>query len=136
MTEWISRQIDWPKQLTLRSPLQLTKGRMLWKKDGDVAFTGDLTVAGGPRISLDMVRAPQTVQVKELLVVDGGQNAGMTLDLKGSSPFLSTAPRTTNPKPNFQVPLEELDSGDEVSAFEAPLRYARGRLAGRQAVEG
>ena len=40
MTEWISRQIDWPKQLTLRSPLQLTKGRMLWKKDGDVAFTG------------------------------------------------------------------------------------------------
>jgi hypothetical protein len=82
MTEWISRQIDWPKQLTLRSPLQLTKGRMLWKKDGDVAFTGDLTVAAGPRISLDMVRAPQTVQVKELLVVDGGQSAGMTLNLK------------------------------------------------------
>ena len=27
------------------------------------------------RISLDMVRAPQSVQVKELLVVDGGQSA-------------------------------------------------------------
>ena len=32
MTEWISRQIDWPKQLTLRSPLQLTKGRVLGKR--------------------------------------------------------------------------------------------------------
>jgi hypothetical protein len=139
MTEWISRQIDWPKQLTLRSPLQLTKGRVLWKKDGDVAFTGDLTVAGGPRISLDMVRAPQTVQVKELLVVDGGQSAGMTLDLKQDTFAFSFNGSLEKQTLNriFQVPPLEgsLIQGDiEVSAFfEAPLRFtARGRLAGRE----
>ena len=139
MTEWISRQIDWPKQLTLRSPLQLTKGRVLWKKDGDVAFTGDLTVAGGPRISLDMVRAPQTVQVKELLVVDGGQSAGMTLDLKQDNFAFSFNGSLEQQTLNriFQVPPLEgsLIQGDiEVSAFfEAPLRFnARGRLAGRE----
>jgi len=139
ITEWISRQIDWPKQLTLRSPLQLTKGRVAWKKDGDVAFTGDLTVAGGPRISLDMVRAPQTVQVKELLVVDGGQSAGMTLDLKQDNFAFSFNGSLEQQTLNriFQVPPLEgsLIQGDiEVSAFfEAPLRFnARGRLAGRE----
>jgi hypothetical protein len=139
MTEWISRQIDWPQQLTLRSPLQLTKGRMLWKKDGDVAFTGDLTVAGGPRISLDMVRAPQTVQVKELLVVDGGQSAGMTLDLKQDNlafSFNGSLEQQTLNRIFQRPPLEgSLIQGDiEVSAFfKAPLRFtARGRLAGRE----
>jgi len=139
MTEWISRQIDWPKQLTLRSPLQLTKGRVLWKKDGDVAFTGDLTVAGGPRISFDMVRAPQTVQIKELLVVDGGQSAGMTLNLKQDNFAFSFNGSLEQQTLNriFQVPPLEgsLIQGDiEVSAFfKAPLRFtARGRLAGRE----
>ena len=56
MTEWVSRQIDWPKQLMLRSPLQVTKSRVLWKEGGDVAFQGSLTVAGGPQLSLDLVQ--------------------------------------------------------------------------------
>src|SRR5262249_31261472 len=82
MTAWTSRKIQLPEQFLLRSPLQLTKSRVLWKKDGDVTFTGDLTVAGGPRISLDVVRAPQTIQVKEILIADGAQSARMTFDLK------------------------------------------------------
>ena len=138
MTEWISRQIDWPKQLTLRSPLQLTKGRVLWKKDGDVAFAGDFTVAGGPRISLDMVRAPQTMQVKEILVTDGGQIARMTLDLKQDNfafSFNGDLEQQTLNRIFQKPPLEgSLIQGDiEVSAFsKAPLRFnARGRLAGR-----
>ena len=140
MTEWISRQIDWPKQLTLRSPLQLTKGRVLWKKDGDVAFTGDLTVAGGPRLSLDMVRAPANLcRSKRSLVVDGGQSARMTLDLKKDNFAFSFNGSLEQQTLNriFQVPPLEgsLIQGDiEVSAFfEAPLRFtARGRLAGRE----
>jgi hypothetical protein len=38
MTGWLSRQIELPKQLVPRSPLQLARGRVLWKKDGNVAF--------------------------------------------------------------------------------------------------
>ena len=139
MTEWISRQIDWPKQLTLRSPLQLTKSRVLWKKDGDVAFTGDLTVAGGPRLSLDMVRAPQTMLVKEIVVADGTQIARMTLDLKQDNfafSFNGDLEQRTLNRIFQKPPLEgSLIQGDiEVSAFlEAPLRFtARGRLAGRE----
>ena len=122
MTEWISRQIDWPKQLTLRSPLQLTKSRVLWKKDGDVAFTGDLTVAGGPRLSLDMVRAPQTMLVKEIVVADGAQIARMTLDLKQDNfafSFNGDLEQQTLNRIFQEPPLEgSLIQGDiEVSAF-------------------
>jgi hypothetical protein len=139
MTAWLSRQIELPKQLMLRSPLQLTKSRVLWKKDGDVAFTGDFTVAGGPRISLDMVRAPQTLQLKELLVADGAQRARMTLNLKRENFAFSFNGSLEQQTLNriFQIPPLEgsLIQGDiEVSAFfEAPIRFtARGRLAGRE----
>jgi AsmA-like C-terminal region len=139
MTGWLSRQIELPKRLMLRSPLQLTKGRLLWKKDSDVAFTGDLTVAGGPRLSLDLVRAAQTVQVKELVVADRAQHARMTLNLKRDNLAFSFNGSLEQQTLNqiFQVPPLEgsLIQGDiEVSAFlEAPIRFtARGRLAGRE----
>src|SRR5262249_38898928 len=139
MTTWASRKIQLPEQFLLRSPLQLTKSHVLWKKDGDVTFAGDLTVAGGPRLSLDVVRAPQTIQVKEIVVADGTQSARMTLDLKKDNFAFSfngsLAQQTLNRI--FQIPPLEgsLIQGDiEVSAFfEAPIRFtARGRLGGRE----
>src|SRR5262245_20156537 len=139
MTAWMSRKIELPEQFMLRSPLQLTKSRVLWKKDGDVAFTGDLTVAGGPRLSLDMVREPQTMLVKEIVVTDGAQSARMTLNLKKDNFAFSFNGDLEQGTLNriFQVPPLEgsLIQGDiEVSAFwEAPIRFtARGRLAGRE----
>ena len=136
---WLSRQIELPKELMLRSPLQVTKGRVLWKEGGDVAFQGDLTVAGGPRLSLDLVRAPQTVEVKEILIADGEQRARMTFDLERDKFALSFNGALEQKTLNqiFQAPPLEasLIQGDiEVSAFlEEPHRFtARGRLAGKE----
>ncbi len=136
---WLSRQIELPKELMLRSPLQVTKGRVLWKEGGDVAFQGDLTVAGGPRLSLDLVRAPQTVEVKEILIADGEQRARMTFDLERDKFALSFNGALEQKTLNqiFQAPPLEasLIQGDiEVSAFlEEPHRFtASGRLAGKE----
>ena len=136
---WLSRQIELPKELMLRSPLQVTKGRVLWKEGGDVAFQGDLTVAGGPRLSLDLVRAPQTVEVKEILIADGEQRARMTFDIERDKFALSFNGALEQKTLNqiFQAPPLEasLIQGDiEVSAFlEEPHRFtARGRLAGKE----
>ncbi len=139
MTEWISRQIDWPKQLMLRSPLQVSKGRFIWREGGDVAFQGSLTVAGGPQLSVDLLRGRQTVEAKQVKITDGRQSAHITLNLKKDNfavSFNGTLEQKTLDR-IFQVaPLEgSLIQGDiEVSAFfEAPLRFnARGRLAGRE----
>ena len=138
MTGWLSREMELPKQLMLRSPLQVTKSRVLWKQGGDVAFQGNLTVAGGPRLSLDLVRGLQAVEAKEILVTDGGQSARMTLSLKKDNFAFSFNGALYQETLNriFQVaPLEgSLIQGDiEVSVYdETPLRFnARGRLAGR-----
>ena len=139
MTGWLAGQIELPKQLMPRSPLQVTKSRVLWKKDGDVAFGGDLRIAGGPRLSFDLVREPQTLVAKEILIVDGERRARMTLALKKDNVAFSFNGALEQATLNriFQAPPLEgsLIQGDiEVSAFnDAPLRFtARGRLAGRE----
>ena len=139
MTEWLSRQIEVPKPLMLRSPLQVTKGRILWRDGGDVAFQGDLTVAGGPRLSLDLVRRLQTLEAKQILIADGEQRASMTFDLerdKFAFSFNGTLYQETLNR-IFQVPPLDgsLIQGDiEISAFfEEPFRFtARGQLAGKE----
>lgn len=139
MTGWLAGQIELSKQLMPRSPLQVTKSRVLWKKDGDVAFGGDLRIAGGPHLSFDLVRGPQTLVAKEILIVDGEQRAHMTLALKkdnGAFSFNGALEQETLNRIFQAPPLEgSMIQGDiEVSAFnDAPLRFtARGRLAGRE----
>src|SRR5262245_11383473 len=136
-TEWISRQIDWPKQLMLRSPLQVSKGRVIWQDGGDVAFQGSVTVAGGPQLSVDLVQGFQTLEAKQITITDGRQNARMTLDLKKDYFAFSFNGSLDQQTLNriFQVPPLEgsLIQGDiAVDAFfEAPIRFnARGRLSG------
>lgn len=138
MIHWLGRQIELPKELMLRSPLQMTKGRILWKQGDDVAFQGNITVAGGPRLSLDIVQGPQILEVKEIRVTDGEQSARMTLDLKKDNFVFSFDGALYQETLNriFQVPPLEgsLIQGDiEVRVYdETPLRFsARGRLSGR-----
>ena len=139
MAEWLSRQIELPEPLMLRSPLQVANGRVLWKKDDAVAFKGELIPAGGPRLSLDIVRGSQAVEVKEILITDGEQQARVTLNLQRDQlafSFNGTLEETTLER-IFQVPPLQgsLIQGDiEVRAVLAePFRFtARGRLAGRE----
>jgi hypothetical protein len=140
MTGWLAGQVEMPKQFMIRSPLQVSTSRVLWKKDGDVAFAGDLSVAGGPQISFDIVRGPQTLEAKEILIVDGERRAHMTVVLKKDNVAFSFNGELEQETLNriFQTPPLEgsLIQGDiQVSAFfnGAPLRFtARGRLAGRE----
>jgi AsmA-like C-terminal region len=138
MIDWLGGQMEMPKQFTPRSPLQVSKSRVLWKKDGDVALAGDLRIAGGPRLSFDLVRGPQTLMAKEILIVDGERRAHMTVVLRKDNIAFSfngdLEQATLNRIFQSPPPGGSLIQGDiEVSAFlEQPLRFtARGRLAGR-----
>jgi hypothetical protein len=139
MAEWLSRQIELPEPLMLRSPLQVANGRVLWKKDDAFAFKGELIPVRGPQLSLDIVRSPQTVEVKEILITDGEQQARMTLNLQKDQlafSFNGTLEEKTLAR-IFQVPPLQgsLIQGDiEIRAVVAePFRFtARGRLAGRE----
>jgi hypothetical protein len=138
MNGWLGRQIEMPKQFMLRSPLRVSKGRVLWKEGGDVAFQGSGTVGGGPQLSLDLVRGVQGIVAKQIMIADRGQSARMSLDLKKENfgfSFNGTLEQETLNRIFQTPPLEgSLIQGDiEVSVFEAPLRFnARGRLSGRE----
>jgi hypothetical protein len=139
MTGWLAGQVEMPNQFMLRSPLQVSKSRVLWKKDGNVAFAGELRIAGGPQISFDLVRGPQTLVAKEILIVDGDRRARITVALKKDNVALSFNGELDQATLNriFQTPLLEgsLIQGDiEVNAINGtPLQFtARGRLAGRE----
>lgn len=138
MAGWMSRQIGLPEQFLLRSPLQLATSRVSWQKDGRVGFRGELAVARGPHLSLDVVRAPHAVEVKELLVADGKRRARMTLDLaddRFSFSFNGALEQSALDRIFHRPPpVGSLIQGDiEISAsVEKPLRFtARGWLTGR-----
>jgi AsmA-like C-terminal region len=139
MTSWLAEQVEMPKQFMLRSPLQVNKSRVLWKKDGDVAFAGDLRIAGGPQISFDLVRGPEILEANKILIVDGERSAHITVALKKNNAAFSFNGALDQATLNriFQTPLLEgsLIQGDiEVNAVNGtPLQFtARGRLAGRE----
>ncbi|MGE5305147.1 MAG: AsmA-like C-terminal domain-containing protein [Alphaproteobacteria bacterium] len=81
MTEWLSRRVDLPEALQLRSPVKIAAGHLAWHAGGDISFRGRVTVAGGPQLSLDAVKQPQRLAVQNLTIDDGGRRARMTLQL-------------------------------------------------------
>jgi AsmA-like C-terminal region len=139
MIDWLRERLEWPRQFMPRSPLQVSKSRVSWKKDGEVVLGGDLRVADGPALFFDLVRTPDTLEAKEILVTDGARRARMTAALKKDNVAFSFNGALGQETLNriFQAPPLEgsLIQGDiQVNAFgEAPLHFtAQGRLAGRE----
>jgi hypothetical protein len=81
MTEWLSRHVQLPETLQLRSPLKIAAGRLAWRAGGDISFRGQVTVAGGPQLSLDAAKRPQGLALKYLTIDDGHRHARMTFQL-------------------------------------------------------
>jgi hypothetical protein len=81
MIEWLRRQTEIPADYMLRSPLKISSGRLAWHDNGDLSFQGKLTVAQGPRLSVDIVRTVPSFVVKELLIDDADQSARATFEL-------------------------------------------------------
>src|SRR5262249_42660366 len=143
MVAWLKREMDVPDRFTPRAPVHVTDAHLRWKEGGDVALQGDLVIAAGPRLTVDLVRGPHALEVKQATITDGGHTARLALELgKGQALFSfsgildqATLDRMFEVPPLTGVPLEAgLIEGDlEVGTFvEPPLRFhARGKLAGR-----
>jgi AsmA-like C-terminal region len=81
MTRWLSRYIELPEALELRSPLKIAAGRLAWRTGGDISFRGQMTVAAGPLITVDAVKQPHTLALQNLTIDDRGRRARMTFQL-------------------------------------------------------
>ena len=81
MMEWVRRRMEIPADYMLRSPLEFSTSRVAWRDDGEFSFNGKLTVAHGPRLSVDIARTVPSFIVKELLIDDADQSARSTFEL-------------------------------------------------------
>jgi AsmA-like protein len=81
MTEWFSRYVELPEELNLRSPLRVAAEHLAWQAGGDISFLGQVTVADGPQLSLELVKQPHALALHHLTIDDGGRRARMTLQL-------------------------------------------------------
>jgi hypothetical protein len=136
-TQWLSRQIELPQELLLRSPLKIITGQIAWRSGGDVSFRGKGIVAGGPQIFLDGERDSQNIIVRDLTVEDGDRHARVTLKFAKDNLDLSfdgTLGQQTLNRVFASWPSQagSLQGEIEVSAaLKKPLRFfARGQLEG------
>jgi hypothetical protein len=141
MMEWVRRQTEMPADFMPRSPLEFSAGRVAWRDDGDFSFNGKLTVAHGPRLSIDMARNPRSITIKELLIDDAGQSARATFDLASDNwgfAFNGTLNKRTLDRIFLTAPMPiGLLQGDfAANAFrKPPFRLsARGTLAVKDVV--
>ncbi len=139
--EWARAQSEIPADYMLRSPLEFSSSRVAWRDDGNFSFTGKLTVAQGPRLSIDMERNGRSFTIKELSIDDGGQSArgmfALEQDKWGAS-FSGALNKRTLDRMflTAPVPLGLLQGDFAVNVFaKPPYRLsARGTLAGKDIV--
>jgi uncharacterized protein involved in outer membrane biogenesis len=80
--KWVSGIIHLPRELYIRSPVSIPHGNLTWQKGGGTTFSGDLAIANGPKISMDIMQDREALTVKELLVQDQKSNASITFNRK------------------------------------------------------
>ncbi|MGE5220296.1 MAG: AsmA-like C-terminal domain-containing protein [Chloroflexota bacterium] len=81
MTQWLSRYLELPKDVKLRSPLKMTATHLGWGAAGDISFRGQVIAASGVQLSLDAVKQPRMLTLRNVEIHDGNRRARMTLQI-------------------------------------------------------
>jgi AsmA-like protein len=141
MKEWLSRQAGLPEQLAPRAPLRVGAGRVRWREGGELSVIGNLTVANGPKVSVDAVRSGQAVTVRELTLEDGAQRARMAIEVQKDDFNLSFKGAVDPAMLNKIFESSPLQGGSLQGDFEArgstkqlPRSFLRGKLEGKNLV--
>jgi len=78
---WIAGLSNLPSQFYFRPPLEVTRGRLVWKRDDHASFSGELLPTGGPRVVLDQTWQKERLIIKKMLIQDTESNGSISLDL-------------------------------------------------------
>jgi len=137
MTQWFSRYLELPDVVKLRSPLTVAAGRLSWRASGDLSFAGQVTVASGPQLSVEAVKDPNSLALKNLTIDDGGRRARMNLQLAPDQLDLSFSGELRNQtidKLFVSFPTQALSLQGDIrvtAALADPITVtARGQLSG------
>ncbi len=141
VNSWVSKEINMPAELTLRSPLSVSKVHVAWDKDSRTAFTGDLVIQNGPKLSLDIIQRSHELKLNKLHLQDKDSNASLALDIQErefSLKFTGNIAATTRERlfVKSEFPKGWLEGDFQVQIlFDQPMKSrARGKLTGKNIV--
>lgn len=79
---WASSLANLPPEISPRPPLSISRAHLIWERGAEVSFAGDLGVAGGGDISLDLLKGPNGLEIKRLTIKDEESDAFFKLHLQ------------------------------------------------------
>lgn len=68
-----------PNSLRAIENLNLDNSHLTWGKGSKAAFQGEIGLAGGPRISINLVKTPQELSIEDLTIKDEDSDAAISM---------------------------------------------------------
>jgi len=78
---WIAEKLNLPPEHTLRGPLKIKNGHILWEKDKKLHAYGSAAINDGPHIYLDISKSSDTFDINKLVIRDEQSRADITLNI-------------------------------------------------------
>lgn len=72
---WAFARFALPKKLIVNSPLAFTNSHLAWREKAGMTFSGDVIVANGPALSIDLSQSGKTLVLSRGTIKDQGTNA-------------------------------------------------------------
>jgi hypothetical protein len=138
---WLSNIIHLPPGLRPRAPVSISKGLLVWEKGANASFEGNLVVADGPNVSLDVFRSPKETRIQRLLIQDEESQASLSLGLKEKALSLKFAGNLAKKTSSALLARYEFPSAWIRGDFQAHIRMdrpwgstAQGKIVGQDLV--
>jgi uncharacterized protein involved in outer membrane biogenesis len=135
VSQWFSKVLYMPPELSFRAPLFFKKAHLWWAKGDRAAFKGLLSVQKANEITLDVVHTPQALDIRQLGVQDDESQASLSFQLKGRELSLDFVGNLTRSTVDKILVSETFPSGSIKGDFhvhldlDAPIRSkAKGRV--------
>lgn len=136
--KWISQELGYSREETLRAPVSITSARVLWQKEGKISTKSSALINNGPKIMIDLEKDNKAFAVNKLIINDNDSNADMAFKFEPNLIELSFKGSLNEQTLNSMFEESSFPRGWVKGDFSARLpldRYqqsaVRGKLEGR-----
>jgi hypothetical protein len=120
--EWLSGALKLPEKIALRAPLSLQDTHLVWVKGAETSFRGSLVFPDGPAVVLDMVKRPESLEIKELVIKDEHSDVSAEMKLKENELDVSFSGNLTQETMDRIITSEIIRYGWVKGDFSAHIR--------------
>jgi len=125
--EWFSRVMGMSPLLKPRSPLSISNGHLTYSRNAAASFAGDLVVQMGPKVTIDILKQDEELNIRNMHVQD--QDTSATLKLHVSRQALNLEFSGYLTKATMNRLFEEEEAAQGWLEGDMLIRFQRGEPA-------